>query len=97
MEEKINIDVFLEGVNPKERIVAIESDYFENEVSLIIDDEKKGMVVEKHTYTPFLFMKNLKRLQNPLYGGDRNAMMKASEKHVIKFTKLRTDNEIRLE
>lgn len=99
MEEqnKVKIDEFLEGLNDKQFIVGIESDYFENEVSLIIDHPQKGMIVERHQYTPFLFLKNLKKLSNPLYGGDRNALVRASEKHGIKFTKLRTDGEVRLE
>ena len=96
-ESKIGIDYFLNGTNDKSRVVAIEGEYYENEVSLIIDDPDKGTIIEKHTYTPFLFMKNLKNKRNPLYKNDKSAISSAVLKHGIKFTKLRTDNEVRLE
>lgn len=96
-KQQEEIAKFLEGLDDQKYITAIEGDYYNNEVTLIIDDPEKGKRIETKKYTPHLFIKDFKKLNKPFFGGDRNALNAAIKKHGITFKKLRTDEQPRLE
>ena len=64
-----DIKEYLEGYDEQKYIVGVESSYYENKVYLIIHDPETGKRIEKHKFTPFLWMKSLDLTK--LYGGDR--------------------------
>ena len=63
------IEEYLEGYDEQKYIVGIESNYYENKVSLIVHDPEKGKRIEKHKFRPFMWMKTPD--VDKLYGGDR--------------------------
>ena len=69
------IESFLVGRDPQKYIVGIEATYYENFVSLIINDPEKGKYIEKHTLTSFLWMKH--EVVDLIYNGDRSLIKKA--------------------
>ena len=93
---KDSIQLFLEGKDQQKHITSIEGDYYTNSVTLFLDDPVKGKYQEKHLYTPFLFMKDLKSNKIQLYQNS-NIRNEAIKYHGIKIEKLRTDNNLRLE
>lgn len=96
-EEKIErIKKFLEGHDDQKYITAIEGDFFSNEVKLIIDHPTKGKYLEVQKFTPFLYIKDFKKLNKILYKtkSERQSTMKY---YGISITKLRTDDHPRLE
>lgn len=89
-KEKINfeeIEQFLEGRDPQKYIVAIEAEYYKNDVQLIINDPVKGKRIETHTYKPFLWVKG--DIADYMYGGSRSELKKAMAKHGVSFKSLR--------
>ncbi len=90
---KDEIEVFLNGYNPKERVTAIEWVYDNNKVDLIIDvpnTNKKH--IEQHVYKPYLFMKDIKMLKKVFYEGNSSKLEEAKRKHGITIEVLRTKN-----
>jgi hypothetical protein len=56
LKEKISqeeIKTFLEGKDEQKYIVAIEHNFDEKCVSLVINDPEKGKYIEKHKFKPF--------------------------------------------
>ena len=51
------IESFLQGSNPEKYIVAIESNYNEPTVTLVINDPEKGKYIYDDTYKPFYGLK----------------------------------------
>ena len=84
------IETFLQGTDPQQYIVAIESEYNVPEVSLIINDPTTGKRVEKHKYKPFLWFRE--DVTKIMYGGKRMKIIEASTKYGVKMTKLITTN-----
>ena len=80
------IEQFLEGGDPQKYIVGIEATYYEDFVYLIINDPETGKRIEKHTYEPFLWMKQ--DLSSVLYEGKRSKIRAAMREYGIKITKL---------
>jgi len=93
---KDSIQLFLEGKDPQNYITSIEGNYYSNNVNLFIDDPVKGKYTEKHYYTPYLFMKDLKQNKVQLYK-DKKIRDEAMKYYEIKIQKLRTDNNLRLD
>ena len=92
-KEKISserIEQFLEGTDPQKFIVAIEPDYNEPKVSLVINDPEKGKYIETHTYKPFLWFKE--DIKDVIYEGKRMDIIKACTFFGVKLTKLRTSH-----
>ncbi len=87
---------FLEGHDPQQYITGIEGDYSENEVHLMIEDPEKGKYLERHKFTPFVFVKDFKKVGKRLYRNlsERDSAMKY---HGIEIKRLRTDDKDRLE
>ena len=84
------IESFLVGRDPQKYIVGIEATYYENFVSLIINDPKKGKYIEKHTLTPFLWMKH--EVVDLIYNGNRSLIKKAMREHKVKIKKLNVED-----
>lgn len=85
------IGAFLEGRDPQKYIVAIEAPYFQNTVSLIINDPIKGKHIQKASYKPFLWLKH--DVSSLMYDGDRTRIVKATKKFNVKITLLKTSDE----
>ena len=85
------IESFLQGSNPEKYIVAIESNYSEPKVTLVINDPEKGKYIYDDTYKPFLWFKE--EVTSMIYGGKRLKIMEACREYGIKITKLTTSNE----
>lgn len=85
------IESFLQGSNPQKYIVAIESNYNEPVVTLVINDPEKGKYLYDDTYKPFLWFKE--EVTTKLYGGKRLKIIEACREYGIKITKLITSNE----
>jgi DNA polymerase elongation subunit (family B) len=85
------IESFLQGSNPEKYIVAVESNYNEPKVTLVINDPEKGKYLYDDTYKPFLWFKE--DVTSMIYGGKRLKIMEACKDYGIKITKLITSNE----
>ena len=85
------IESFLQGSNPEKYIVAIESNYNEPKVTLVINDPEKGKYLYDDDYKPFLWFKE--EVTSMIYGGKRLKIMEACREYGIKLTKLTTSNE----
>lgn len=85
------IEKFLEGTDPQKYIVGIEAGYDKAKVMLIINDKDTGEKrMDEHRYKPFLWFKE--SVTKELYGGKRDKIRAAAEKHGIRMTRLKTDN-----
>jgi DNA polymerase elongation subunit (family B) len=85
------IKEYLEGYDEQKYIVGVESSYYENKVYLIIHDPENGKRIEKHKFTPFLWMKSLDLTK--LYGGDRKEIKNKIKEYKIKFIPLSIEDE----
>ena len=85
------IKEYLEGYDDQKYIVGVESSYYENKVYLIIHDPENGKRIEKHKFTPFLWMKSLDLTK--LYGGDRKEIKNKIKEYKIKFIPLSIEDE----
>jgi DNA polymerase elongation subunit (family B) len=85
------IKEYLEGYDEQKYIVGVESSYYENKVYLIIHDPENGKRIEKHKFTPFLWMKSLEL--DKLYGGDKKLIKEKIKEFKIKFTPLNIEDE----
>jgi DNA polymerase elongation subunit (family B) len=91
---KINfeeIESFLEGRDPQKYIIAIESNYSENYVDLVINDPETGKRLERHNYKPFVWLKQ--DVSNILYGGNKTRLREARAKFSIRLKSLRVSDE----
>ena len=77
------IEEYLEGYDEQKYIVGIESNYYENKVSLIVHDPEKGKRIEKHKFRPFMWMKTPD--VDKLYGGDRREIKKKMREFSVSF------------
>lgn len=86
-----DIKEYLEGYDEQKYIVGVESSYYENKVYLIIHDPENGKRIEKHKFTPFLWMKSIDL--SKLYGGDRREIKNKIKEYKIKFIPLSIKDE----
>jgi len=90
------VEKFLYGSDPTERIVNIEYDYATNQIYLIIEDEKTGLIGMKKTQLrPFLWSKNLQKLN--FYNGDKKLLSRKMAQYQIKAEPLQTMGDPRNE
>lgn len=90
-EGDVGIKEFLEGWNPKKGVVAIETFYNKSHVDVVVHDPETGeKKVEKHSFRPFCYIKDFRTAGVSLYGGSKEARMKAMSKHGIEIKPLRT-------
>ena len=85
------IEQFLEGSDPQQYIIGIESSYSENLVYLIINDPETGKRIEPHKFKPFVWVKE--EVVKRLYGGNSRKIQEVAKKYNISFKKLRTLTE----
>lgn len=84
------VEQFLQGSDPQKYIVAVEAEYNEPKVTLVINDPSYKKYTETHKYEPFLWFKN--DIVESLYGGKRSEIRKACDKFNVKIKRLRTSN-----
>lgn len=85
------IESFLQGSDPQEYIVGIESYYDRPSVTLIINEPNQAKRLEDHPYKPFLWFKE--DITTELYGGKKLKRIEASKEFGVKIKKLRTWND----
>lgn len=89
-----DIEIFLNGNSDKKYVTAIESFYNKNYVELVIHDKETGVKkIEKHTYKPFTYIKDLSKLGFKLFNGNNELKKKAMDKYKISIKKLITSNK----
>lgn len=81
------IEKFLEGRDPQKYIVAIEGSYSSQEVTLIINDPKKGKFAQKSKFKPFFWAKPDGILK--LCDGKRSKISQVLRENKISVKKLR--------
>ena len=86
------IESFLQGNDPQNYIVAVESYYDKPYVTLVINDmDGRGKYTEEHKYEPFLWFKE--DITEYLYQGKKMKIIEAGKQFGVKLTKLRTWSE----
>jgi DNA polymerase elongation subunit (family B) len=92
------IKYFLEGKNDELKyIVNVETDPNENLASCVIHEPNKDYRIEKIPYTPFLYIKNLKKIGYNLYHGDKDLVKRKMGQYGITLEKMETGGHSRLE
>ena len=89
---KEQIEAFLDGSNPQERIIKIESDYNESKVHILYRTKEGKLKIEHDNFYPFIWTKLSVCLK--LYGGNRELLKSQLNKYGIKIKPLRTENEL---
>lgn len=94
----IEIKKFLEGENEDLKyVVNVQANKYNNKAECIIHRPDGYKCIETHTYTPFLFVKDLKKHNIVLYDNNKDLIKLKLEQYGITFTKLKTVNQKRLE
>jgi len=93
-QEDIATKSFLEGFNPKKGVVAIETSYGDPYADVVVHDPETGTKkVEKHTYKPFVYIKDFRAHGVSLYGGDKFKKKAAMSKYGIEIQPLRVTDD----
>lgn len=87
---KEQIESFLNGSNPQERIIKIEGDYNESKIHVIYRDEDGKMRIEHDDFYPFVWCKL--SVCTKLYNGNRETLKQQMHLYGIKVKALRTNN-----
>jgi DNA polymerase elongation subunit (family B) len=85
------IEQFLQGSDPEKYIVAVESEYHTNNVTLVINDPAKPKYQRVAHYEPFIWFKE--DVTKIMYGGNRMKIIEARDKYGVTIKKLRTHND----
>jgi DNA polymerase elongation subunit (family B) len=89
------IEQFFDGHDPQKYITAIEANYYDETVSVIINQPNgygtSTKIVKKEKYKPFLWMKEA--ALDDLYGGNRGKLKNEMRKAEIKVKLLKTKND----
>jgi DNA polymerase elongation subunit (family B) len=92
--EDLGIKKFLEGWNPKEGVVAIETSYNKPYAEVVVHDPKTGKkTVEKHSFRPFCYIKDFRLAGVSLYGGNKQKKMEAMSKYGVEIKPLRITDD----
>lgn len=89
------VNTFLNGHDPMERIITIECDYQSEIVYIIYVDDKGIKRIKRDGFKPFIWVKHSAAIR--LYEGDRKKMVKAMNEYGIgvkKLTTTETDEEV---
>jgi DNA polymerase elongation subunit (family B) len=89
------IEMFLNGNDPEQFIVAVEYDYATDSVFKIKEIPGKGKEIRKDTFTAFAWVGDLHGLN--FYKSSKGLQKEAMTKHGILIEKLQTDDNERLE
>ena len=98
MKEVISQEVienFLLGGDPEKYIVGVEYVYATNSIHKIIQDPEKGKIIQKDTFSPFLWVGDLTGLN--FYNNNKSLQKRKMSEFGILIEKLRTDGNQRLE
>lgn len=87
---KEQIELFLNGSNPQERIIKIEGDYNDSKIHVIYRDEDGKMRIEHDDFYPFVWCKL--SVCTKLYNGNRETLKQQMRLYGIKVKALRTNN-----
>lgn len=87
---KEQIESFLNGSNPQERIIKIEGDYNDSKIHVIYRDEDGKMRIEHDDFYPFVWCKL--SVCTKLYNGNRETLKQQMRLYGIKVNALRTNN-----
>lgn len=87
---KEQIESFLNGSNPQERIIKIEGDYNDSKIHVIYRDEDGKMRIEHDDFYPFVWCKL--SVCTKLYNGNRETLKQQMHLYGIKVKALRTNN-----
>lgn len=87
---KEQIESFLNGSNPQERIIKIEGDYNDSKIHVIYRDEDGKMRIEHDDFYPFVWCKLSVCMK--LYNGNRETLKQQMRLYGIKVKALRTNN-----
>ena len=85
------IESFLQGSDPQEYIVAVESSYDKPMVTLVINEPDCEKRLEDCAYKPFLWFKE--DITKELYGGKKLKRIEAGKQYGVKIKTLRTWND----
>ena len=85
------IESFLQGSDPQEYIVAVESSYDKPLVTLVINEPDCEKRLEDYPYKPFLWFKE--DITKELYGGKKLKRIEAGQQYGVKIKTLRTWND----
>lgn len=87
---KEQIESFLNGTNPQERIIKIEGNYNESKVHIFYRDEDGKMRLEHDDFYPFVWCKL--SVCTRLYGGNRDMLKQQMAAYGIRVKALRTND-----
>jgi len=95
----IEIENFLNGVNNDVKYLTnIESNYFDNTVTLIFDDPQRGKyILYDQKYDPFIYVKDISKMGLKLFFNKKEEEKVSRLRHGIKYKELNTYNNDRLE
>lgn len=85
------VDGFLNGFNPMEKIISIECDYNDEQVSIIYNNEKGVKKIRKDDFKPFVWAKNSVCIR--MFNGDRTLLKEKMKRYGITVKLLKTSNE----
>lgn len=88
---KEEIDAFLSGTDPMERIIKIECGYDEDKVSIIYRDEKGNKRIRRENFFPFVWTKQ--SVARQLYDGDRAKIKEKMSYYGIGVKTLRVNRD----
>ena len=88
---KEQIDAFLSGSDPMEKIIKIECEYNDNKVSIIYRDEQGNKRIKRENFFPFVWCKET-TAQN-LFNGDRKEIKRQLSAYGIGVKALRTTRD----
>lgn len=92
---KEQIDTFLNGTDPMERIIKMECDYNDDTITLIYRDEKGKKKALREPFKPIVWTKTSAACQ--LFNGDRKELKYQMSKYGIGVKSLRTTNSDNIE
>ena len=85
------IESFLQGSDPQQYIVSVESSYDKPTVTLVVNEPDQEKRLEDHNYKPFLWFKE--DITKELYGGKKIKRIDAGKHFGVKIKTLRTWND----
>lgn len=88
------VEKFLNGFNPLKYVVSIQCNNFSNKADVIIHNpETNEKKIEKIKYTPFIWIKDLKKQNITFYDNDESKKAEAINKYKIKIKKLNIEDK----
>ena len=86
-----DVERFLNGHDPMERIISIECGYDDNTASIIYVNENGDKRVKRENFYPFVWVKN--SACQRMFGGDRSLFIRKLRQYGIKIKALQTQGD----